>query len=256
MLAPWRGIELRIVGNMQIPLTNWHISRGESRSDIPAKCQNERDELRRDLAATRTVVIFGFLVGLLAIAYWFFSNDKNGALEIFLWALAFYASGVLLGFLFGIPRVLQDSSKSGPLQPDVAMGKPEDRPTYRMLINTNLDDVSDWLTKIVVGVSLVEMRQITSTIYRFSAWVAGGAIGEKQLLPEVVGRNQQFLTGVVAGVVVYFSVLGFLSGYLTTRMFFERAFSISDAIASGSSHEVTETEVVKTATQTVSARTS
>lgn len=241
---------------MKIPLTPWHISRRESRSDVSAKRENDRDELRRDLAATRKVVIFGFLVGLLAIVYWFFSYDRNRALEIFLWALAFYASGVLLGFLFGIPRVMQDSSKAGAPQADVAIGKQEERSTYRLLINTNLDDVSDWLTKIVVGVSLVQTRQILGTVYRFSVWVAGGTLGEQQPLAGAVGRDLQFLTGVVAGVVVYFSVLGFMSGYFTTRMFFERAFSIADAIARKSSPEVTETKVTETATQTLTARTS
>jgi len=239
---------------MRIPLTHWHISRGGSCRQVSANCQNDRDELRRDLAATRNVVIFGFVIGLLVIAGWFCFYDRTGALEIFLWGLAFYTCGVLLGFLFGFPRVLQDSSKPAN-QPETVIGKPEDRSAYRLLINTNLDDVSDWLTKIVVGVSLVEMRQITGAVYRFSAWVAGGTIGQQQASGGHRG-DLQFLSGVVAGVVVYFSVLGFLSGYLTTRMFFERAFSIADSIASGTTREVTQTEVVKTATQTLSARTS
>ena len=255
LLAPCSGIAPRMVGSMKIPLTHWHISRGESCRHVSAKPQNDRAELRRDLATTRIVVIFGFVGGLIAIGYWFFTYDRNRALEIFLWALAFYASGVLLGFLFGIPRVLQDSSKTDALQADAGLGQPKDRSTYRLMVNTNLDDVSDWLTKTVVGVSLVEMRQIAGSVYRFSSWVAGGTLGQRQLLPEAAGGEQQFLTGVVAAVVVYFSVLGFISGYLTTRMFFERAFSIADSIASGSSREVVETEVVKTA-QTVSARTS
>lgn len=230
---------------MQIPLTHWHISKGESRRQVSANCQNDRNELRRDLAATRIVVIIGFLVGLAVIAVWFLFYDRTGALEIFLWALAFYTCGVLLGFLFGIPRVLQDSSTASS-QPEATVGKPEERSAYRLLINTNLDDVSDWLTKIVVGVSLVEMRQITSSIYRFSSWVAGGTIGQQRVSGGLRG-DPQFLAGVVAGVVVYFSVLGFLSGYLTTRMFFERAFSISDSITTGTTRQVITEEFKRVA---------
>jgi hypothetical protein len=51
--------------------------------------------------------------------------------------------GGLLGFLFGIPRTVQGTgaSTSGP-QYDA---------------NTNLEQVSDWLTKILVGVGLVQI---------------------------------------------------------------------------------------------------
>jgi len=56
----------------------------------------------------------------------------------------------------------------------------------------------------------------------------------------------------VIAIITYFSVLGFMSGYLTTRMFFERAFRIADLSAQGpGGHEVIESETVKTATQTV-----
>src|ERR1043165_5817945 len=64
-----------------------------------------------------------------------------------LWALAVMACGALTGFLFGIPRVLQT-----PDPVSIQGGEKETRavsqPIYRMQVNTNLEQISDWLTKI------------------------------------------------------------------------------------------------------------
>ena len=92
-----------------------------------------------------------------------------------------------------------------------------------MLINTNLDDVSDWLTKIVVGVGLVELRKIPGLLLRLAGMIAGE-----------LGSNQ---VPFIIAVIVYFTIVGFMSGYLTTRMFVQRAFRIADLYASGALDE-------------------
>jgi hypothetical protein len=61
---------------------------------------------------------------------------------------AFLAGG-LLGFLFGIPRSLAG--------PEGADGKTE-LGAYRP--NTNLEQISDWLTKILVGVGFVQFTTL------------------------------------------------------------------------------------------------
>jgi hypothetical protein len=58
------------------------------------------------------------------------------------------AVGAVLGFIFGIPRALQ------------APNLPADVRYTRYLANTNLEQISDWLTKILVGVSLVQIGNI------------------------------------------------------------------------------------------------
>ena len=93
------------------------------------------------------------------------------------------------------------------------------RPTYQLIVNTNLDDVSDWLTKIVVGVGLVELRKIPDLLFRLASMIAGE-----------LGANQ---VPFIISVLVYFTTVGFLSGYLTTRMFVQRAFRMADLYAEG-----------------------
>lgn len=175
----------------------------------------------------------------MVIAIWAVIKHQEYVFSIFFCALACYTAGALTGFLFGIPRVLQKPARSGTTQSGAATGAPAVPPTYELLIITNLDDVSDWLTKIVVGVGLVELRKIPGTIYHYSVLIAGS---DQQVAP------------LISAVIVYFTVLGFMTGYLTTRMFFERAFRIADLAAEGTDvREITRSKVVETATQTISA---
>jgi len=103
-----------------------------------------------------------------------------------LWAMGCIAAGALLGFLFGVPRA----------NPAAATG--------RYLHNTNVEAVSDWLTKIVVGVSLVNLQTIGAFVDRQAA----------QLGP-ALGAPAAFATGLI----VYFFLVGIIQGYILTRMF-------------------------------------
>jgi hypothetical protein len=69
-------------------------------------------------------------------------------------ASASFLAGGLVGFLFGIPRAVQGSNAaSGSMQ-------------YQA--NTNLEQVSDWLTKIIVGVGLVQIGRIIPGLTRLA----------------------------------------------------------------------------------------
>ena len=67
---------------------------------------------------------------------------------------ASFLGGGLIGFLFGIPRAVQGSG--------AATG------TAQYQANTNLEQVSDWLTKIIVGVGLVEIGRLVPGLTRFA----------------------------------------------------------------------------------------
>jgi uncharacterized membrane protein len=103
-----------------------------------------------------------------------------------LWAMACIAAGALIGFLFGVPRA----------NPAAATGA--------FLHNTNVEAVSDWLTKILVGVSLVNLQSIGAFVDRLAAD-----------LGPALGTTKAFATGLI----VYFFVVGIIEGYILTRMF-------------------------------------
>lgn len=65
--------------------------------------------------------------------------------------------GVLAGLLFGMPREIDVSGDA--------------KPEIRFLANTGLLRVSDWLTTVIVGLSLVSLRQIPGALTDFGDWM-------------------------------------------------------------------------------------
>jgi hypothetical protein len=106
-------------------------------------------------------------------------------------------AGVLLGFLFGLPRVA------------VGAGKATDG---RLETNSNLDEVSDWLTKILVGLGLVQLGRISHAV---------GTIGH-ELAPGFGGTPGAKAFAV--GLLIYSAIDGFLIGYIWTRVDLSRVF--------------------------------
>lgn len=120
--------------------------------------------------------------------------------------------GSLLGFVFGIPRTLQHGANVKP-NPNTTTAEQE-RIGYQ--INTNLEQISDWLTKIIIGVGLVQLGSIGQWLMSYSSSVGAG-FGNPNL-------GQTY----VLGILLYFSGAGFLLGYLWTRLSFGLAVKEAD----------------------------
>jgi CheY-like chemotaxis protein len=133
-----------------------------------------------------------------------------------IWGFGFCVSGMLLGFLFAIPRILPAGAIIAPAR--LANGKRENDPSPNGVlsqpghspseINSNLVEVSDWLTKIIVGVGLVELKHLPTAARGVADYIAP-SLG---LAPEIAAP-------VAGGIMLFYSVLGFLIGYLLTRIY-------------------------------------
>jgi CheY-like chemotaxis protein len=124
------------------------------------------------------------------------------------------AAGGLLGFVFGVPRQLQDG-RAAPRPSEVATAAPDDLHS-NYASNTSLEQISDWLTKILVGVGLTQLANIPSGLVSVGTFVAGG-------LGELPGADV-FATGLVV-----FGVLdGFFLSYLWTRLYLPSLFAEAD----------------------------
>lgn len=123
-------------------------------------------------------------------------------------ALAALVAGGLLGFLFGVPRYLTaDQTTVGSDPNDGARG---------YLPNSNLEQVSDWLTKILIGVTLTQLGEIPGMIQRLVDYVRGpfGAAPSS--------------TAFVLSTIVLYSIGGFFVGYLWCRLYLGRALRLAD----------------------------
>lgn len=115
-------------------------------------------------------------------------------------AFACFLIGGLVGFLFGIPRLVS----SGDLRH--ARG-----PQYSP--STNLAEVSDWLTKLLLGAGLVTLTHLGPPISRLIDNVAHGlAVQSAPLGPAKV----------MAGAILFgYTAIGMLDGYVMTTMWYQ-----------------------------------
>jgi hypothetical protein len=164
------------------------------------------------LAAAPALGAIGVSVYALALGSW----------SVFAVALlvagAAFAGGALLGFLFGIPRLLAtEGTAAGQAFDDgVATQSDRHRPVYRT--NTNLEQISDWLTKILVGVGLVQLGEITS-----------GTRTLVDFLSPALGNNASS-PGFALAVLFLYTISGFLIVYLMTRVYLGRVFAQADEL--------------------------
>ncbi|MFE0459726.1 hypothetical protein ACFW1A_10750 [Kitasatospora sp. NPDC058965] len=122
-------------------------------------------------------------------------------------ACATAIGGALLGFLFGIPH-----SRSAAQQTTGGPGG-------EYSANTNLEQVSDWLTKLLLGVGLTQLGRI---------WQGVRQLGHA-LAPALGGRGDA--APFAAALVLYFLVLGFLAGWLATRLLLAGVLTQADGNA-------------------------
>ena len=179
-------------------------------------------ESHKALLVLAAVMAAGFLCALIYAAR---SKAEQGFLSVasvsLLLAGASAFVGGLLGFLFGIPRTLQQEGANAPVDTNAAAasGSAASRIEYR--VNTNLEQISDWLTKILVGVGLTQIAAIRDVVGSLVGFAAQGLGPQPQ--------SQVFAFALLS----YFTVLGFLFGYLWTRLVFTGALRAADQAAIG-----------------------
>jgi hypothetical protein len=115
-------------------------------------------------------------------------------------------SGAIVGFLFGIPRALAQDH-----QRDTGQG-----PLYAP--NTNLEQISDWITKILVGLGLVQIGRLPGGLSSLS----GG------LAPLLGGFTSSGSFGVALCLAT--AALGFVVGYLLARVRLPALLSQADRL--------------------------
>ncbi len=135
--------------------------------------------------------------------YW----DFFGLLLIL--SLASLLVGVFFGFLFGVPRLNRNYDPRG-----------DGGRTTKYMPNTNLEDVSDWLTKIIIGVTLTQLTKIPGYLQ---------SIADNILVNSNCNTmNCNFAGTVIIALLIYFFITGFTSGYYYTRLFLPNLFSIME----------------------------
>ena len=144
------------------------------------------------------------------------------------------SAGWLVGLLFGIPRSFSRAQSNSILasipsrEPDGHRGR---RPTR---VNTNLEDISDWLTKTMVGVGLTGFYAFPGFL-----WHAADLVNRSGFGWSPYGQSLALM------LFVYFTAGGFWLGYVGTRTILTKLLDVFD------SDTTDATEVLRGATNAV-----
>jgi hypothetical protein len=185
----------------------------------------QKQDRRRNLFNTVIGILIWFVLSSVCItlyavngAFKTTGNRWGSFFDVFsssaLVGAAFVSMGALLGFIFGIPRAPKVAAPA-PQQRQGAATQPasndatqyQDQP--RFTTNTNLEEISDWLTKILVGAGLVQLGVLPAQLKRLA-----GFFDESMPLSSEAALM----------IILNFFVLGFMGSYLLTRLFLTEAF--------------------------------
>jgi len=125
-------------------------------------------------------------------------------------ALAAFLAGGLIGFILATPRVVSSGQLKGA---GVSLG-------------SNLAEVSDWLTKLLLGAGLVDLTHLGGPIASLIDRVAVG-------LQNPAAAGQATLDAkVMAGLIILgYTVLGLLEAYVVTSVWYPKKLAaLADAI--------------------------
>jgi hypothetical protein len=90
----------------------------------------------------------------------------------FVVAIAAAAVGCVLGFLFGIPRSLQRGREGDAVKTIDAGDEAKSTVQRTFVTNTSLEEISDWLTKIIIGLGLVQFQTLINYLYTAALYAA------------------------------------------------------------------------------------
>ena len=172
---------------MKVPFSHWFHRAPPSST---ASRDRDQESLSRWLAFLYLVPLAG-VVGILIYAA---TGNATGRIigVSLLWGASTWVFGGFLGFLFAIPQSATRNANAA-LPPGA----------YRS--NSNLEEISDWLTKILVGIGLVQLGHLTNSLHRLINYISPS-------LDRGAGSE-----GYALALIVLFSTSGFLSVYIITR---------------------------------------
>ena len=208
---------------------------------MPKQDKTEEKDGVAEVKKGMRILGWSMLLGLASVpVYALYSADRSQFLVA--WSVGSLLcggamlTGVLLGFLFGIPRTRQreggivpDASgapdatpgQDKPAEPPTASPQPAQASSVSYRANTNLEEISDWLTKILVGVGLTQIDAIQKGFAELTEQAA-------------MGLGNQPHSQIYAAALIGFAIVpGFLYGYLWTRLYLASVMRDADQAALG-----------------------
>jgi hypothetical protein len=139
----------------------------------------------------------------------------------FLVALGTSAAAAVGGFLFGLPRynaVLAVPVSGASTAAESSMSAADEaRATAGIYTpSNNLEQVSDWLTKLLLGAGLVQLGRIGRWFSKFIDGLAAAFVGQTGQATLATART------IAGSLIVFYAAFGFLFGYIITTLWYRQ----------------------------------
>lgn|GEM_PF-6484876 len=140
-------------------------------------------------------------------------------------SLGLLSVGYVVGLLFAVPKSAGAVPAGIPKDGSGGVGGPGKTMPHLLIVNTNFEQISDWLTKIIVGVGLVQFSQILAFVNGASKRIAAGYVN-----PLVTQQSAEVLA---IAIIIAFPSIGLLLGFFTVRLYIAWAIYATDAQSTG-----------------------
>jgi hypothetical protein len=202
---------LGLPGGIQLAEIPGEVLGKKPADDTPKKPRRTLVQWLSDLGLTHATIWVSVLAVLVPVAgmVWIFLYTLDTGPDHLrflgagmLTALAAMMTGFLAGFILGIPRVVS----SGQVKQSNNTFAP----------STNLAEISDWVTKLLLGAGLVSLGKLGAPIGHMIDEVATGLVGS--VSTATVVHSARLFSGAV---LIGFAVIGLLEGYMLTLTWFQ-----------------------------------
>jgi hypothetical protein len=165
----------------------------------------------------------GIVLGIIFVVFYAYKENLNEFL-LLLWSFAYIAIGGLTGFIFSVPKIITGTSSSFSSDSDSRKSS-----LNKIQENTNLTEISDWLTKILIGAGLVELKEIPKFIMHIAKIMAQG-IRKFPNQNNIINSTYLIdsVTIMSVAIILYFITWGFISGYLVMKLVLTEQFALTD----------------------------
>ncbi len=182
---------------------------------IGARIKDGPNNIRR-VYQNMLVLISIVTIVIVFCFYFYFKAERLFELLTILSVIgAFYIGGSAIGFVFAIPKSAQGRKVAA-----IPRSKTSDETkTYTGELyndNTNLEEISDWLTKIIVGISLTQFNHLLDMTDISAKRIAGALKSCSEGCP-----TNDFYVFSYAVIVFYF-ISGLIIGYMWARIDFPK----------------------------------
>jgi hypothetical protein len=177
------------------------MTNSEIKSQNETELEKEKNTGKEAETSVLLTLYIGMFLGMVPVIGFPVTIPEMGGKILFIGitlGIASFISSFFTGTLFGMPK--RNNKKEN-----------------NYALNNSLVEISDWLTKIIVGLGLVNLKEIPGYLISLGEYVRASSKYEGQLLNVYT-----------IGIVVYFGFLGLYIGYNYMRLVLSNKYKYAD----------------------------